>query len=182
MIGKKLNLNKAFLLLVSTLVFVPLLNAQELKGLEQKAVAYFCNNVTEIKQGLIDYNIRFKGVTTGKPSRVYKIADCVGDIQLIKDIIPNKIELDSLENYHESIEYEKISIELPEKCSFLKKNVFAPFNKRVYTLQVFNSINYKGRYYVELYLANRNLNTWVICIAFNEKGVPIEHCKSFIVY
>jgi hypothetical protein len=182
MIGKKLNLSKVFLLLVSTFVFVPLLNAQELNVLEQKAVAYFCNNVTEIKQGLIDYNIRFKGVTTGKPSRVYKIADCVGDIRLIKDSIPNKIELDSLENYHESKVYEKISIELSEECSFLKRNVFAPFNKRIYTLQVFNAISYKENHYVELYLSNKNLNTWVICIAFNEKGEPASHCTSFIVY
>lgn len=182
MIGKKPNLSKGFLLLVSCFVLVPLLNAQELNGLEQKAVDYFCNNVTEIKKGLIDYNIRFKGVTNGNPSRVYKIADCVGDIRLIKDSIPNKIELDSLENCYESKVYKKISIELPEECSFLKKNVFAPFNKRIYTLQVFNAIRYKENHYVELYLANKNLNTWVICIAFNEKGEPISHCTSFIVY
>lgn len=78
MIGKKLILSKVFILIIGTLFSESLLSAQELNGLEQKAVAYFCDNVKEIKQGLNDYSIRFKRETTGKPSRIYNIADCVG--------------------------------------------------------------------------------------------------------
>lgn len=101
---------------------------------------------------------------------------------MIKDSIPNKIELDSLENFQESKVYEKKIIKLSEECSFLKRNIFAPFNKRIYTLQVFNAISYKEYHYVELYLSNKNLDTMVICIAFNEKREQISYCTSLIVY
>lgn len=60
--------------------------------------------------------------------------------------------------------------------------VFAPFNKRKYTLQVFNAIEYKGMHFVELYLVNKNLQTWVIGVKFNKDGEPIEHCISSIIY
>lgn len=150
--------------------------------LEQKALLYFCQNVKDINKNLIDFNVRFNGKTTGKPSSLFNIADCLGDICLIKDSIPNKNELDSLSKANKHKTYPVVSIGYPINCEFLKKHVFAPFNKRIYTLYVFNAVKYNESYYVELFLKNKNRSTWVVCIKFDESKNPVNHCSSFIVF
>lgn len=182
MTGKKLIFSGAFLLLFCISLYSQTAKTQAPSGLEAKAVAYFCHNVIRIKKNLTDYNIRFKGNTTGKSSDVYKVADCLGDISLIKDSISNKVELDNLAALNDLNENRIINTVQPNGCSFLKKKVFAPFNKRIYTLKIFNAIKYKERYFVELYLSNKNLNTWIICIEFNKNGEPLSHCTSSIIY
>lgn len=182
MIGKNLGLNRSFCLLFICFLGFEIVHAQEANGPEKRAVIYFCTQVAKAERGLTDFNIRFKGSTTGKPSRVYKIADCIGDISLIKDSIPNRTQLDSLENFYEENTYKIIPIDIPVECKFLKRRVFSPFNNRIYTLQVFNTIDYKGDHFVELYLSNRKLNTWIFCVRFSKNGEVIGHCKSFVVY
>jgi len=182
MTGKKLIFSKLCLLVVFAIANVLITNAQANLSIENKAVTYFCSNINQINNKLIDYNIRFKERTTGKPSRVYDIADCFKEISLIKDSIPNESELDSLKAVHTTYEKDVISISRPLKCTFLKKVVFAPFNKRIYTLKVNNAIEYKEMHYVELYLSNKNLNTWIVCVEFNQKGEPIRHCVTSIIY
>lgn len=181
MIGRELILIKSFLLLFVFGAFSHSTQAQVSKELEKKAVTYFCSNVAQIKKELADYNIRFKGHTTGKPSSIYKIADCIGDISLIKDSIPNEIELDSLTKLNESKRYDIIATRPPQKCGFLKKRVFAPFNKRVFTLEVFNAVEYKGEYFVEFYLTNKNLSTWIICMKYSKAGEFLRHYTSYVI-
>lgn len=182
MTGKRKILSKLCLLVFVFVVIALSTKAQSNLHLENKAVAYFCKNIKQINNRLIDYDIRFKGYTTGYPSRVYSIADCFEEISLIKDSIPNESELDSLKAVYDNFEKNRIFISQSSKCTFLKKNVFAPFNKRIYTLKVYNVIEYKDMFYVELYLSNKNFNTWIICVEFNQEGEPIRNCVSSMIY
>ncbi len=175
-------MNRICLIILICVLFNQFLYSQKQISLEEKAVVYFCNNIKQIKKSLIDYNIRFKWKTTGHHSSVYKIADCIGDISLIKGSIPNKTELNKQERLISSKTCNIINIPPVGGCNFLKKHVFAPFNKRIYTLQVFNAIEYKESYFVELYLANKNMQTWEIIVKFNQDGEFIEHCISSIIY
>jgi len=180
MTGKRQNFSKLYLLVFITVVIVLPTKAQSNLKLENKAVTYFCEKINQINSKLIDYDIRFKGYTTGYPSRVYNIADCFEEISLIKDSIPNESKLDSLKAMHNN--YEKNAISLQSKCTFLKKNIFAPFNKRIYTLKVYNAIEYNEMFYVELYLSNKNYNTWIVCVEFNQEGEPIRDCVTSMIY
>ncbi|HUX53332.1 MAG TPA: hypothetical protein VMV56_02840, partial [Williamwhitmania sp.] len=110
-------------------------------SLEKEAVIYFCQNLNSIDKGLTDYNIRFNNYTNGVKSRIFDVADCEGDINLIKNLIPNRSYLDSLDcdSRSEVEKRQKILVD----CKFLKKTIFAPFNKRIYTLYVFNAVEYK---------------------------------------
>jgi len=182
MTGKRQIFSKLYLLVFFIIVSALSTKAQTNLNLENKAVAYFCNNINQINNKLIDYDIRFKGYTTGMPSRVYNIADCFEEISLIKDSIPNESELDSLEAVHNTYERNIISISRSSKCTFLKKKVFAPFNKRIYTLKVNNATEYKEMFYVVLYLSNKNLNTWIVCVEFNQKGEAIRNCVTSMIY
>ena len=177
-------LDKIFLLLVFMFSCF-FLFGNDLKPylIEQKAVRYFCENVKDINKNLIDFNIRFNGKTLGgKPSSVFIIADCLGDISLMIDSIPHKNELDSISEYNKNKLHPTISIGYPEKCDFLRKYVFAPFNKWIYTLYVFNAIEYNGTYHVELYLVNKIRNSWSVVVVFDESNNPVNHCISFLAF
>jgi hypothetical protein len=151
------------------------------KNLENTALEYFCSHIEEINKGLVDYNIRFSGYTLPKYSRIYNLASCENDINLFKDSIPNKDYLDELEKYYTEREAKKIKINY--ECEYLKRSVFAPFNKKVYTLHVFNAVEYKGKYYVEIYLVNKRMDTWTIGISLDKNSYkPLGYCSSFVVY
>src|SRR5690606_28816999 len=116
-----------------------------------------CKNISTIKKGLAENKIRFTGYTIGKVSNVYELADCIGDIKLIKDSIPEVELLDSIKKLNAGYQLQKIKIE--PSCPILKKRICAPFNKNVYTLHLFHALEYKGYYYVQIFLVNRNKQT-----------------------
>lgn len=151
-------------------------------NLEAKALTYFCENINSIEQKLVDYNIRFSNQTTGKTSSVYNIANCLGDIDLLTNRIPNEAELDSLTAINDTKNAGIITIHPSPNCTFLKRHVFAPFNKRVYRLKLYNAVAYHGKYYVEIFLTNKNLNTWIVCVEFNQAKEIINHCVSSTIY
>ncbi len=183
MIGKRLNfINRICFIILVCVLFSSFAYSQKGISYEEKAVIYFCNNIKQIKKGLIDYSIRFKWQTTGYPSRLYKIADCVGDISLKQDSIPNKVKFDKLEKLISYRTFDVINITKVEGCNFLKRHIFAPFNKQIYTLHVFNAVEYKGIYFVELYLVNKNMQIWEFLVKFNNRGEPVEHCISYFIY
>lgn len=181
MTGKRKIFKQVYLLIIIEILAFHA-NAQTKLNLEEKALAYFCDNITEIDSKLNDCNIRFTGRTTGKLSRVYNIAECLGEINLMKNEIPNELELDGLTAINCSAKRNAINLSRPSKCSFLKKYIFAPYNKRIFSLSVFNAIEYHGNYYVELYLINKNLNEIIICIEFDQEKKAIKHYVSSKIY
>lgn len=132
-----------------------------------KAIEYFCNNIDIIIPGLEISNIRFNGKTKAAPSNVYYIADCIGEINLLKDSIPNKVYIDSLDRAFRAINYPEIKI--GKKCFKSTNRLFDLFNKSVYTLNLFNSVEYKGSIYVELYLINKKQKAYIIILKFNDQ-------------
>jgi hypothetical protein len=151
------------------------------QGLERKALNYFCDNISNIKKGLSDNKIRFSGYTIGKVSNIYELADCIGDIELIKDSIPNVEVLDSLIELNERYQYEKIKI--ISSCPILNKHIYSPFNKNIYTLHLFHALEYNGYYYVQVFLINRNRQTWTLGVRFDKSSLDVvDHCLSSLIY
>ncbi len=180
-IGKKSGFSSLILLMTFTCLSSYLKAQSNINGLENKAVKYFCEHISEINKDFIDTKIRFKGYTLEKYSRVYKIASCESDINLFKDSIPNKNYLDSLEQVYIIKEANKIKIEYLNKN--LKRHIFAPFNRKIYTMHVFNAIEYDNFYYVEIYLVNRGMATWSIGVKFDKESLdPVNQCYSYLIY
>jgi hypothetical protein len=151
------------------------------RELETKAIHYFCNNIAIIKEKVTTKPIRFSGYTLAKASNVYEIADCFGDIKLIKDSIPNKLELDSLKKVNDLVPQHKIKIKA--KCSIFTKNIFSNFDRDIFTLYVFNGIEYHGYYYVQLFLFNKNQGNWTFAIRFDRKtNEAIDYCLTGTIY
>ncbi len=112
-------------------------------------------------------NWRFSGKIKTTPSNVFNIADCIGEINLLKDSIPNKVFIDSLDRIFNTINYPEIKI--GRKCFKSTNRIFDVFNKSVYTLNLFNSIEYKGSTYVELCLINKKLRAYIVVLKFNDQ-------------
>lgn len=136
--------------------------AQE-KMLEEKAIDYFCKNFEKINKEAIAFDVKFSGKTLGISSDAYDIAHCIGDINLLKDSIPISVFLDSLNNMNSKLKLKAKTIKYD--CD-LFKNKF--FSKKIYSLSVFEAIEYKGAFYVELYLVNKRRSSWIFCVKFDK--------------
>jgi len=168
---------RPILMTILLLCFFINLNSQE-NILEERALVFFCENISQIKEGIIDYNIKFSGRIMGKSSDVFDIADCLGDISLIENNIPDIDGLDSLSTVNKKLIIS--SKHLKYDCGFLRKFCV---NKKSYTLRVFEAIEYKNSYYVELYLVNKRRSSWVICIKLDMvKKEPIDYCIKYIAF
>ena len=180
MIGKKENSNKLLFCVIAFMVFSHIVYGQKQKSLEQKALDYFC--ALNLNNKISNNYIRFKGKTTGRSSRVYQVANCMKYINFMRDSISNSFELDSINKLNRSKPTNVIPLDLPENCTYLKRKICAPFKKRIYTLHVLNACLYKDDYYVELFFINKNQESWVVCVRFNENEEPYEYCMSYLIF
>lgn len=146
----------------------------------KNSLIYFCNNVLNEDANLKSVDIKFKGSTSSKYSQFYYIADCVEDISLIKNEIPIKVSLDSLQSIYDKKNTD--AIKLNYSCIRLKKNILNPFNKRAYRLYLYKPIRYNGYYYVEYYLINKLSQAYIVGVKLNEEYKAINYCKKSYVY
>ena len=146
---------------------------------EEKAISYFCIDIIEQIPLLKDVDIVFKGHTNGRPARIYDVADCLGNINLIKDSIPNRKFLDNLENELSKIEFNKRKIDVT--CNKFKKNVF--LKRDFYYMIVYESIRYNEREVVEIFLLNKKRQMYVVVvIEFDDCNQVSNFCTSQIRY
>ena len=173
---KKLIFNKINFVGFIVLLSIESINAQPIANVESKAVNYFFDNLSLIDKNLENAKITFKKSTEGKPSDVYTVAYNIGDINLMKDSIPNKDYLDKLEKMYSN------TSSLGDK---IKLNV-APQNKKkgtalTFKLHVLNAIKYKDSTFVELFLTNKRMsNRITVVIKFVQQNPASFYVKSLI--
>jgi hypothetical protein len=162
-------------ILIGLLVFFALANIYGQKEiLEEKALKYFCENINEIQEGITNYNLQFSGKTEGVAGSIFLIADCFGEISLIKNEIPNEAYLDSIYESNKKLSF--VAKKVRYDCDFIKKHVFS---KESYKLRIFETVEYKNAYYVEIYLIDNQKNAWIFCVKFDRNKELAEHCMSF---
>ena len=146
--------------------------------IEEKAVKYFCDHVLIKEKQINQLKIQFDGATNGKPSKVYDVANCLGDINLLKDSIPNRIYLDSLEQ--KLSQRKRTVIKISTECEQLSKHSL--FGKSNYRLYLYNTIEYNGIYCVEFFLANKENSTYTIIVTLDKNLVPFNYYIKAITY
>ncbi|MCK9450616.1 MAG: hypothetical protein M0Q90_02905 [Bacteroidales bacterium] len=182
-IGKRKILIKLFLVLVFYTSFNDRLLSQEnqIDKFEEKAIDYFCENLNSIIPSMAISNVRFSGKSKGIPSSVINISDCIGEINIMKDSIPNKTTLDSLDKLFNAYNYAEVKI--GKKCFKSTNRIFNKFNKSIYTLNLFNKVEYKGNLYIELFLINKKLRAYIVVLKFNrDSNVVINYYVKSRIY
>lgn len=162
MIGIKFSLISLFLLTGTTISY-----CQDTKSLEHIAYQFFCSELNS-KPIFKDRKIRFSGKTNSLSSRVYSIADGIGDISIIKDSIPNQNYLDSLDIYYKSIQHDIILLD----NSFLQKG-----SKRSskYIMRVYHAISYQRINYVEItFHSKKEQEVITLILRFNNDSSKID--------
>lgn len=174
MIGKRQNLIS---LLVVLIINITIGYSQTNFG--EKAMSYFCSDVVVDISVLENIDIVFKGYTNGYPAKVYDVADCLGDVNLIKDSIPNRQILDDLEKELSEMKFNKRKIDVP--CDRLKKKVF--LKRDVFYMTVYESIQYKENNVVEIFLLNKKRQMYVVVvIEFDNSNQVSNFCTRQIRY
>lgn len=161
------------------LLFASLFSYSQNSSLEQKAVDYLCNNIADIKRETNIEVIVFSRKTHGISSFAFDIANCFGEINYLKDSIPNQTELDSIDKANSMLTFKT----KPLKC-FCSDTRLNCEKKTKFILYVFESIKYKNANYVELYLKNkRSREVWIICLKFDETNTKIiSRCLKYVHY
>lgn len=170
-------MGRSFVLISLIILFTVFKTSGQERMLEEKALRYFCDNINNIQKGLTVYNFQFSGKTEGVASDIFDIADCIGEISLIKNEIPNEAYYDSINKLNNQNRLPKKAIII--KCSFIKRITFRHYS---YKLKVYNAITYDNAYYVEIFLVNKNRNSWVFCVKFNEDQEVEEHFLRFFSF
>ncbi len=161
------------------LVLVSLHSYTQNTSFEQKALEYFCNYLEDIKKETNIEKIVFSGKTQGVSSNAFDIADCIGDINYLKDSVANRPLLDSIEKANSLLTLR--AKKLVRNCLVTRSNFD---NRSKFTLYIFESIKYKNAHYVELYLKNKKeREVWIICLKFDDNTTNIiSRCSKYIHY
>lgn len=140
---------------------------------EAAALKYFCSNIGGARFELEKQKIVFSNKTEGRPSYVYYIADCLGEINFLKDSIPIMDYLDSLDDFYNEKSFEVF--EVRHDCKYLRKRAVFFLNKRIYKLHLYNAIEYKSYSYVEIHLVNKSFSHLVFIVKFEMDEIkPIK--------
>ena len=145
-LGKKNNLNKVILTILIVFLITNISYSQV--NYEEKAISYFCNNTFKIIPELEKSKIVFLGLNTSYP-KVYEIADCFGDINILKDSIPDKLFLDSLS--FELSQRKTVNKKINISCKKINRKIFRLFRKNIFDMWVYNSVQYKKNNVVEIF-------------------------------
>lgn len=174
MIGKRQHLINLLVVLIINITI-----GYSQTNFEEKAISYFCTDIIKEISVIENIDIVFKGYTNGHPAKVYDVADCLGDINLIKDSIPIRHILDDLEKKLSEMKFNKRKIDIP--CDRFKKKVL--LKKDVFYMTVYESIQYKGSNIVEIFLLNRKRQMYVIVIVeFDDANQVSNFCIRHIRY
>ncbi len=111
---------------------------------------FFCDRIIDNEEDLSGVTIIFNGKTATAYSRVIHIANCAGDIDLVRDEIPNEEYLHRLQDHYDRLPPKFIKVSNTGKRT--RKFVLFPQKKIICNLYIFRPIQYKNTYYILYYI------------------------------
>lgn len=111
---------------------------------------YFCDRIIDNDEFLAEATIIFSGKTATAYSRVIYVANCAGDIDLIRNIIPNRDYINALQEHYDLLPPDYLKVTNTGKRT--KKFVLLKKNKILVDLYIFRPIRYKDTYYILYYI------------------------------
>jgi len=154
--------------------------AHRVREVEQKLIdnsfIFFCDRIIDSDTSLAGATIIFEGKTTPVYSPVIYIADCAGDIDMVKNRIPNRDFIDRLQAHYDQLPLEYREITDVDKRT--KKFVLFPGKKVICYLNIYRPIDYKGKYYVLYYILFEKEQKLFYSISLDEDYQVIDFCTK----
>ena len=167
--------NSTFFLILILVIKITSFN-HETSDYEIKAVDYFYRSI--LKSDLSFNGVKIKESTLlNVPTRIYDLANSLGEINILKDSIPNTAYLDSIDNSNRIAQSLNSSIKIDLKHY---KNVYPKGFK--YDMFVYTKVVYNGIYYVEILLKSKKLGEEIIVSVKFADGEAVSYYTKSIVY
>jgi len=153
---------------------------EEVGTFEQEIVdnsyTFFCEQIIDSDENLTDVTIRFNGKTSTAYSRVIYVANCLGDIDLVTNQIPNRDYIYDLQEHYDKMppHYIKVS----DLDSRTKKFVFKKSNKILADLYIFRPIVYRDYHYILFYILFGKEFKIFYGIRLDEEHQVIDFCTK----
>ncbi|MGH1437498.1 MAG: hypothetical protein ACRBG0_23880 [Lewinella sp.] len=162
------------ILILQVLTFPFLGLSQSSISLEQRALEFFCTTYKGYEE-LMDTKVLFNEKTNAESSRVYDVAHCFGEINLLTYQEGERLELDSLDLLKHTAPPKNLST-----CGDLKKSTFCW--KKKYLSNVYQSRSYIGnKEVVEITLFHKATGQLIICAVLFENEAIVDHCFESII-
>ncbi|MEE4257782.1 MAG: hypothetical protein V2I47_12155 [Bacteroidales bacterium] len=150
------------------------------REVEQKLVdnsyVFFCDRIIESDTSLAGATIIFEGKTTPVYSPVIYVADCAGDIDMVKNRIPDRDYIDRLQEHYDRLPPEYREVTDIDKRT--KKFVLFPGKKTICYLNIYRPIDYKGKYYVLYYILFEKEQKLFYSISLDDDYQVIDFCAK----
>jgi hypothetical protein len=167
------------IMIILSLNHIPLLGQVDREEvIVDNALKYFCDVV--LPEGFPNGIIKYKGKTEGEFSRIYNIADCIGEISLLTFFAKSLSDT----TYYDSIQ--KPYSLLPKKeliaksdCKRIKRFWFP--RRGIYILHIFRPIKYNNKIYIVFFVNSKHQWRNIITIEADKDCNIISHyIKSYI--
>lgn len=143
-----------------------------------KSYSFFCNNIMKNDSILMSIDIYFDGIANKQVSDIFYIADCLNDISLIKDSIPNKKKLAKIDKKAKKQKSKKVKKLEIDYLLFLPEETMNSFN-----LLICSPLTYKESVYQEYRLINKYNEIRRIIIEIDKNTFePIGYCSNSFIY
>ncbi len=148
--------------------------------IEQKLIdnsyIFFCDRIIDSDSNLKEAAIIFDGNTATAYSRVIHVANCAGDIDLIRNVIPNREYLDRLQAHYDHLppEYLKVS----DISKRTRKFVLMPRKRVICELYIFRPIEYRNVYYILYYVLFEKELKILYGISLDDDYQVIDYCTK----
>ncbi|MFT4223741.1 hypothetical protein [Dysgonomonas sp.] len=160
------------------LTFVQNFNAKEIinSDVTKKSYTFFCDSIMKNDSILASIDIYFDGIANKQVSDIFYIADCLNDISLIKDSIPNKKELNKLERKQKKSKINPMLLEIQPSLFVAEET------QHSFKLIINSPVIYRNYIYQEYKLVNKYNEIRRVIIKIDiDSFEPIDYCtKSFI--
>ena len=151
------------------------------REIEQKLVdnsyLFFCDKIIDSDTSLADATIVFEGRTASAYSPVIYVADCTGDVDMVKNSIPNRDYIDRLQAHYDELPPEYREVTDHDKRT--KKFILFPGKKVICYLNIYRPIDYKGKYYVLFYVLFEKEQKLFYSISLDDDYQVIDFCARF---
>ncbi|BAU56160.1 hypothetical protein MgSA37_04357 [Mucilaginibacter gotjawali] len=151
--------------------------AQDDVAMELSAAGYFYNHILKIESSLKNISVKKPHFIEG-PSEIYDVAYATGDINMLKDSVPNRKYLDSINMVNTEVRRNtKTNIPI-----HIRYHQGGHLNGPIYKMRLYKSVLYKGNTYVVIHLNDkRSGHEEIICVKFYGDEIVNYYIKSLVV-
>lgn len=166
-------------LFIILFMYMPKFTAKNIinSDITNRSYLFFCDSIVKNDSSLVSMEIFFDGIANKQISDIFYISDCIGEISLIKDSIPNKKELNKLEKKHRKTKVNPLVLDIKSSIFLLEETHDS------LRLIICSPVIYKDSIYQEYKLVSKYNEVKRVIIKIDKDSFkPLNYCITSFIY